>query len=258
MKVVILCGGKGTRLREETEFRPKPMVEIGGHPILWHIMRTYASYRYNDFILCLGYKGDVIREYFYQYAMGNINFTINLRSGECEFHRQEEIPDWRVTLVDTGQETLTGGRVKRIEPYIDGDEFFLTYGDGLSDINITESLEFHRSHGKIATVTGVSPPSRYGELFIQGDHVKSFQEKSETSNGRINGGYFVFSRKLFDYLEDREDCILEREPLEKLAVEGELCVKQHNGFWQCMDTYRDYKYLNNMWQKGQAPWKISD
>jgi glucose-1-phosphate cytidylyltransferase len=258
MKVVILCGGKGTRLREETEFRPKPMVEIGGHPILWHIMLTYAYYGYNDFVLCLGYKGDVIREYFYHYAIQNRNFTINLRSGECKFHRHEEIPDWRVTLVDTGQETLTGGRVKKIEPYIDDDEFFLTYGDGLSDINITESLEFHRSHGKVATVTGVSPPSRYGELFIQGDHVKSFQEKSENSNGRINGGYFVFSRKLFDYLEDREDCILEREPLEKLAVEGELCVKQHNGFWQCMDTYRDYKYLNNMWQKGQVPWEISD
>ena len=258
MNVVILCGGKGTRLREETEFRPKPMVEIGGHPILWHIMRTYAYYNFNDFILCLGYKGDVIREYFYQYAMRNSNFTINLRSGECEFHRQEEIPDWRVTLVDTGQETLTGGRVKKIEPYIDGDEFFLTYGDGLSDINITESLEFHRSHGKIATITGVSPPSRYGELFIQGDHVKSFQEKPENDNGRINGGYFVFSRKLFDYLEDREDCILEREPLERLAAEGQLCVKQHHGFWQCMDTYRDYTYLNKMWQSGQAPWNISD
>ena len=258
MKAVILCGGKGTRLREETEFRPKPMVEIGGQPILWHIMRTYSFYGFRDFILCLGYKGEVIREYFYQYAMRSCNFTVNLRTAECEFHGQNEIPDWRITLVDTGQETMTGARVKRIEKYIDEELFFLTYGDGLTDLNIRDTLKFHRSHGKTGTVTGVSPPSRYGELYIEGDRVLSFKEKPERMDGSINGGYFVFSRRFFDYLENREDCILERTPLKRLAEDGELRVYHHSGFWQCMDTFRDYNFLERLWESGQAPWIVPD
>lgn len=257
MKVVILCGGKGTRLREETEFRPKPMIEIGGRPILWHIMKTYAFYGFKNFILCLGYKGEVIREYFHQYAIQNRNFTIDLRTGECQYHGSNEIPDWCVTLVDTGDETMTGGRVKKIEKYIDQDLFLLTYGDGLTDLNISETLNFHKSHGKIGTVTGVSPPSRYGELFIEGDLVSSFKEKPKTTCSKINGGYFVFSKRFFEYLEDREDCVLEKEPLQTLGADGQLNVFQHQGFWQCMDTYRDYKFLTDLWEKGNAPWKVA-
>ena len=258
MKVVILCGGKGMRLREETEFRPKPMVEVGGQPILWHIMKTYAYYGFRNFILCLGYKGEVIREYFYEYAVRRRDFTINMRTGECEFHGEREAPDWRVTLVDTGEEAMTGARVKRIEEYIEDDFFFLTYGDGLTDLNIRDTLEFHKSGGKIGTVTGVSPPSRYGELHIEGNHVLSFQEKPDTTGNQINGGYFVFSRRFFEYLETQDDCVLEKVPLEKLAEDDELRVYHHTGFWQCMDTYRDYMFLKKIWQSGQAPWKVPD
>jgi glucose-1-phosphate cytidylyltransferase len=258
MKVVILCGGKGTRLREETEFRPKPMVEIGGQPILWHIMRTYAFYGFNDFILCLGYKGEVIREYFYQYAVQKCDFTVNLRTGECEFYGKREIPDWRVTLVDTGDESMTGARVKRIEKFIDGDLFFLTYGDGLTDLNIRDTLNFHQANGKIGTVTGVSPPSRYGELIFEGNRVLSFQEKPENMGSQINGGYFVFSKEVFSYLDDKDDCVLEREPLERLARDDQLRVYSHTGFWQCMDTFRDYTFLKKIWQSGQACWKVQD
>jgi len=256
MKTVILCGGKGTRLREETEFRPKPMVEIGGKPILWHIMSTYSHYGFNEFILCLGYKGEIIREYFYQYALQNRNFTIALKTGRCAYHGANEIPDWRVTLVNTGDDTMTGGRIKQIESYIDEDDFFLTYGDGLTNLDITDTLNFHRAHGKIGTVTGVSPPSRYGELYIEGDRVSSFREKPEITGGTINGGYFVFSKRFFDFLDDREDCILEQQPLARLGAMGELKVFQHRGFWQCMDTYRDYKYLQGLWKSENPPWKV--
>lgn len=254
MKVVLLCGGKGTRIREETENRPKPMIKIGEKPILWHIMNSYSFYGFNDFILCTGYKADVIREYFFNYAMHNSDFTMNLKSGECEFYGRGQSPDWRVTLVDTGENTMTGGRVKRIERYIEDDNFFLTYGDGVTDLNIKRTLEFHQSHGKIGTVIGVAPPSQYGVLHIEKNHVLSFHEKPEIHQGNINGGYFVFSKKIFKYLSDDENCILERTPLEKLAQDRELCVYNHPGFWQCMDTYRDYLFLQELWKSGKAPW----
>ena len=250
MKVVILCGGKGTRMREETEFRPKPMVEIGERPILWHIMKAYARSGFNDFVLCLGYKGEIIKEYFYHYAVRNCNLTVNLRDGSASFYGRESIPDWRITMVETGAETMTGARIKRIEPYIDGDTFFLTYGDGVTDLNIKNVLEFHESHGRIGTVTGVSPPSRYGELHIEKNRVLSFKEKPERAEGSINGGYFVFSRDFFAYLDEKEDCVLEREPLERLAGDDQLRVYHHSGFWQCMDTYRDYKFLESLWRSG--------
>ena len=258
MKVVILCGGKGTRLREETSVRPKPMVEIGGHPILWHIMRTYAHYGFNEFVLCLGYMGEVIREYFYHYTIRNSDFTLDLSRGSIEFHGTQQIPNWRITFVDTGAETMTGGRVKKIEPYITEDTFLLTYGDGVTDLNISNSLDFHNNHGLIGTITGVSPPSRYGELLIEDDKVLSFAEKPEKKHDFINGGYFIFSKKIFDYLTDKDDCVLEREPLEKIARDGQLRVYQHHGFWQCMDTFRDYKFLENLWKSGHAPWRVND
>ena len=258
MKVVILCGGLGTRLKEETEVKPKPMVEIGGMPILWHIMKTYASHGFNNFILCLGYKGEKIKEFFYHYEMLSNDFTIELGTNNIEIHPRHAESGWKVTLVDTGLNTMTGARVKRIERFIEEDHFMLTYGDGVTDLNINDLLQFHLDHGKIGTVTGVSPPSRYGEIYIEGDKVLSFQEKPQKADGSINGGYFVLSKRFFEYLKDREDCILEREPLEKLAKDGELRVYDHTGFWQCMDTYRDLSFLEKLWSSGQAPWKVSD
>lgn len=255
MKVVILCGGMGTRLREETEIKPKPMVEIGGMPILWHIMKTYASYGFNEFILCLGYKAEVIKNYFYHYEMLSNDFTIELGVKKIEIHPRHSEHGWKITLLDTGQNTMTGSRVKQVEKFIDGDIFMLTYGDGVTDLDIRGLLSFHEGHGKIGTVTGVFPPSRYGELLINKDHVISFSEKPSTNNNSINGGYFVFSRKFFSYLKDDEQCILERDPLERLAKDGELKVFHHRGFWQCMDTYRDYKFLNDIWERGNPPWR---
>lgn len=216
MKIVILCGGLGIRLREETEFKPKSMVEIGGHPILWHIMKTYSFYGYNDFVLCLGYKGEMIKDYFYHYQIRNSDFTIDLSSGDISIHELSDENHWKVTLADTGHSAMTGTRVKRVEKYIKEDTFMLTYGDGVTDLNVNRLLGHHRSHGKIGTVTGVFPPSRYGELRIEGDGVLSFKEKPKTCAGAINGGYFVFNRSFFDYLSDDDQCILEREPLEKL------------------------------------------
>ena len=256
MKTVILCGGIGTRLREETEIRPKPMVEIGGMPILWHIMKTYAHYGHNDFILCLGYKGEQIKAYFYNYEMLSNDFTIELGTKNLTLYPRHSEKGWKVTLVDTGAEAMTGARVKRVEKFIDSDTFMLTYGDGVSDINIKTLLAYHKKHGRIATVTGVFPPSRYGELLIEGNHVLSFDEKPESPKGSISGGYFVFNKKIFDYLNDDNGCILEKLPLKTLAEAGELKVYQHKGFWQCMDTYRDYRYLQSLWEKGAAPWKI--
>ena len=256
MKVVILCGGMGTRLREETEVKPKPMVEIGGMPILWHIMKAYAHYGFNEFILCLGYKGEMIKEYFYHYEVLSNDFTIELGSKKIDIYPRHSEQGWKITLVDTGLNTMTGARVKRIERFIKEDTFMLTYGDGVTDLNIQELLNFHKSHGKTGTITAVTPPSRYGELSIYEGQVISFKEKPKTLSSSINGGYFVFNRKFFNYVKNDDGCILERKPLEKLASEGELKVFHHKGFWQCMDTYRDYKYLNELWESGQVPWKV--
>jgi len=255
-KVVILCGGQGTRLREETEFKPKPMIEIGKHPILWHIMKTYASYGCSEFILCLGYKGEMIKDYFYHYRMRNSDFTISLADQDVAFHQIRDENSWKVTLSDTGQLTMTGARVKKVEKYIGEETFMLTYGDGVTDLDIKKLLEYHEEHGKIGTVTGVFPPSRYGELMIEGERVSSFKEKPKVYTGAINGGYFVFNRSFFDYLSDDDQCILEREPLERLAQDDQLRVYLHEGFWQCMDTYRDLKYLTSLWEEGNAPWRV--
>jgi glucose-1-phosphate cytidylyltransferase len=256
MKTVILCGGQGTRLREHTEVTPKPMVEIGGMPILWHIMKTYANHGYKDFVLCLGYKGDMIKNYFYHYEMLSNDFTIELGSKNIEIHPRHDEHGWKVTLVDTGEHAMTGARVKRVEKYIDGEEFLLTYGDGVTDLNIAKEVEFHKSHGKLATVAGVNPPSCYGELNIENNEVVSFQEKPEDGSTSISGGYFVLNRKIFDYLDDCDDCVFEHTALEKLSNEKQLQVFQHKGFWQCMDTFRDYKYLSSLWDSGNAPWKV--
>ena len=256
MKVVILCGGKGTRLRGETEHKPKPMLEIGEMPILWHIMKSYAFYGYDQFVLCLGYKGDLIKQYFYNYEVLSNDFTVELGSKKVEIHPRHSEQGWKVTLIDTGQEAMTGTRVKRIESFIEDDVFMLTYGDGVTDLKIPELLEFHKNHGKIGTVTGVSPPSRYGELLIQKDEVVCFAEKPAVKNGLINGGYFVFKKEIFNYLKDNNTCVLERGPLEKLAADGELKVFPYDGFWQCMDTFRDYRYLTELWESGSPPWMV--
>lgn len=258
MKVVILCGGLGTRLREETEVRPKPMVDIGGKPILWHIMKTFAHYGYSDFVLCLGYKGEVIKNYFLNYQQLNNDFSIELRTGRTEILNHHDEGNWRVTLVDTGLKAMTGARVKRVERFVDEDYFMLTYGDGVTDLNINELVKFHKSRNKLGTVTGVSPPSHYGELGIMGDRVVSFREKPQSRDSLISGGYFVFHREFFKYLSDDDSCVLEREPLERLSQESQLGVYAYQGFWQCMDTYRDYLYLNELWDQRRALWKVWD
>ncbi len=258
MQVVILCGGAGTRLREETEFKPKPMVHIGARPILWHIMKTYARYRHTDFVLALGYRGDTIKDYFCHYELMNNDVTIELgRSEQLSIHNSHEESGWRITMTDTGEKTLKGGRLKRVEKYITDDTFLLTYGDGLADVNIQTLIDFHHSHGKIATVTGVNPASRFGELKMDGNRVLSFREKPDSSDtGLINGGFFVLNRKIFDYLTPDESCDLEYGPMEKIADEGQLMVFKHNGFWACMDTIRDAEYLNRLWEEGKAAWKV--
>jgi len=253
MKTVILCGGFGTRLREETEFRPKPMIMIGDKPILWHIMKLYSHYGFNDFILCLGYKGEIIKNYFLEYDLVNSDFTIRLGTKEIRRHSiLDDESDWQVTLADTGNGTLTGGRVKKIEKYIDQDTFIMTYGDGLSNVNLKDLIRFHRDKGKIATVTGVRPIARFGELLVDGDLVKTFSEKPQIENGWISGGFFVFERRIFDYLD--EECMLERKPLEKLAQENQLAVYKHSDYWRCMDTYRDLEALNQEWASGRPGW----
>lgn len=255
MKVVILCGGQGMRLREETDVKPKPMVEIGGIPILCHIMKTYVHYGYKDFVLCLGYKSEIIKEYFYHYEIFSNDFTIELGTKNIEIHHDKSETGQKVTLVDTGLNAKTGARVKRIEKFIEDDIFMLTYGDGVVDMDLNKLLEFHKAHGKIGTVTGVCPQSRYGELSIEGDHVLSFSEKPDTKTASISGGYFVFNKEIFNYLTDNDDCILERDALQKLSLDGELKVFNHDGFWQCMDTYRDYMYLQDLWKQNKALWK---
>ncbi len=254
MKVVILCGGQGTRLREETEFRPKPMVEIGGRPILWHIMKLYAWSGFNEFVLCLGYRGNVIREYFLNYREMNRDFTINLGSREIQHHGNHHEEEFMVTLAETGESTLTGGRLKRIGRYLKDDLFLLTYGDGLVDLDIDQLVEFHKAHGKVATVTVVRPASRYGVVQVgaQG-RVDAFAEKPQ-AEGWVSAGFFVFNRKILDYISG-DDCMLEREPMETLAKQGQLVAYRHDGFFYSMDTFREYKYLNDLWNSGEAPWR---
>ena len=259
MKVVILCGGKGTRLREETEFRPKPMVKIGGKPILWHIMKTYSHFGYNEFILCLGYQGNVIKEYFYHYMLHNSDVTIKLgKNQQITMHDTSIEENWTITIVDTGENHLKGARVKKIEPYIEDDSFMVTYGDGVGDIDIKKLVDFHQSNGKIATVTGVSPPSAFGQILAEGSTVIEFNEKPQIKEGIINGGFLIFNRKIFDYLNEDETCDLEMGALEQLTRKKELMVFRHEGGWACMDTYRDTVYLNQLWNNDKAFWKVWD
>jgi len=255
MKTIILCGGMGTRLREETEHRPKPLVEIGGKPILWHIMKIYAHYGFKDFALCLGYKGNLIKQYFLEYETMNRNFEIELGTNKIQFYGKHDEQDFHVSLIDTGLETMTGGRIKRMKPYITDDIFMVTYGDSVADIDITKLLQFHESHGCAATITVVKPTSRFGVLQIdEKNKVTKFDEKP-TLEGSINAGFYVFNRKVFDYLSD-DTCVLERTPLMNLAKDGELCAYHHPGTFNAMDTYRDYLELNNLWNSNKAKWKI--
>ncbi|MHB1099240.1 MAG: glucose-1-phosphate cytidylyltransferase [Burkholderiales bacterium] len=253
MKVVILAGGYGTRLSEYTETIPKPMVMIGGRPILWHIMRTYAHFGHKDFYLALGYKAEVIKEYFLHYRSLNADFTVDLSTGAVQ-PLQTDDTDWRVTLVHTGLESMTGGRVKRLQSFIGNEPFLLTYGDGLADIDLDALVEFHRNHGKMVTVSAVHPGARFGELEMDSAQVRSFREKPQTAQGWINGGYFVIEPEFFDLIGG-DQTVLEREPLEQAAEMGELMAYKHEGFWQCMDTKRDRDALEAFWQSGQAPWR---
>lgn len=256
MKTVVLCGGQGTRLREETEFRPKALVNVGNRPILWHIMKIYAHYGVRDFVLCLGYRGEMIKSYFLNYEAMNNDFTICLGgNNRFEFHGVHPEQGYAVTLADTGLEAMTGGRIKRIQKYIDEDVFMVTYGDGVADIDVAKLLEFHRGHGRLATLTAVRPASRFGVLTIDdASEITEFTEKPKLS-GWISAGFFVFHRRLFDYLGG-DDCVLEREPLERLATDGQLMAYRHTGFFFAMDTYREYQTLNDMWRQGAAPWKV--
>ena len=251
MKVVILCGGLGSRLAEETSLRPKPMVNIGDYPILWHIMKSYEKHGFNDFVLALGYKGDYIKDYFINYHLKSSNLTVNTATGKTVIEKNPT-ENWNVSLINTGSETLTGGRLLRLKDLLK-DTFMLTYGDGVSDVNISELLNFHKKHGKIATVTSVRPPARFGGMKIVEGVVKEFKEKPQTGEGSINGGYFVFEPEIFEYLED-DKTILEQSPLEKLANNNQLSAYEHNGFWHCMDTIRDKESLNNYFNSGFKPW----
>lgn len=255
MKIVILCGGHGTRIRDVADNIPKPMIPIGRYPILWHIMKYYASYGHQDFVLCLGYKGQVIKDFFLNYEAHTKDFTISLgRQQGIKFYTDHGEDDWQVTLADTGLEAMTGARVAQIRKYVGGEEFMLTYGDGVGDVDLNQLLTFHRAHGKALTVTGVRPPGRFGELVSQSGRVIEFNEKPQATGGRISGGFFVATPKLFDYLDDREDLVFEQEPICKLVSDGELMVFEHDGFWQPMDTSREYQLLNSLYERGKAPW----
>jgi glucose-1-phosphate cytidylyltransferase len=257
VKVVILAGGQGTRLREETEYRPKPLVEIGGRPILWHIMKLYAHYGFHDFVLCLGYRGHMIKQYFLDYEAMNNDFTMCLgQKNHIMYHGAHDEQDYHVTLADTGLDTMTGARVKRVERYVDGGTFMVTYGDGISDVNMRALLNFHHAHGRLATVTTVRPISRFGIVNVDADsRVLNFAEKPQV-DGWASAGFFVFEREVLDYLGAAPDCVLEREPLEQLARVGQLVAYQHDGFFYAMDTYREYLYLKNLWNSGRAPWAV--
>ena len=256
MKAVILCGGYGTRIRDVADNIPKPMIPVGRYPILWHIMKYYASFGHKEFVLCLGYKGQVIKDFFLSYEAYTKDFTITLGQRETlAFHTQHDESDWKVTLAETGLDAMTGARIARIRAYVGDEDFLLTYGDGLGDIDLAGLVAFHRSHGRVLTVTGVRPPGRFGEL-VRGDggQVTEFNEKPQATGGRISGGFFVASKKLFDYLEDRDDLVFEQGPMRKLVADGQLMVHEHNGFWQPMDTNREYQLLNGLYNAGKAPW----
>lgn len=257
MKVVLLAGGFGTRISEESHLRPKPMIEVGEKPILWHIMKTFSEYGYNDFVICLGYKQYVVKEFFADYFLHTSDVTFDLANNQMEVHNNYSEP-WKVTLVDTGLNTMTGGRVKRIKEYIGDNSFMLTYGDGVADVNIKELVKFHESHGQIATLTAVNVGQKFGVLDIDhSNNINAFREKSNNDGSLINGGYMVFNPEVFDYIQG-DDTVLEKEPLERLASEGQLQAFIHEGFWKCMDTQRDKVQLEEMWQSGHAPWKIWD
>jgi glucose-1-phosphate cytidylyltransferase len=255
--VLILCGGQGTRLREETEFKPKPMVEIGGRPILWHIMKGFSTHGFTDFVLCLGYRGDRIKEFFLNYDALSRDFTVTLGPrGGVTMHGDGGEAGWSVTLVDTGEHAMTGARVLRAATrHVKADRFLVTYGDGVSDVDVGALMAFHRASGRIGTVTGVRPPARFGELIAEGDVVREFSEKPQAHEARINGGFFVFERAFLRYLDEHDGCTLEREPLERLARDEQLAIFKHDGFWQCMDTLRDLQYLDGLWRGGRAPWR---
>lgn len=259
MKTIILCGGYGTRIRDVAEDLPKPMIPVGRLPILWHLMKYYAGFGHKDFVLCLGYKGQAIKEFFLNYEAYTRDSTVTLGAGQSiEFHTNHEETDWRVTLADTGLETMTGGRIRKVRQYVGDDKnFMLTYGDGLSNINLDALLEFHNSHSRILTVTGVRPPGRFGELVSDANGLATeFNEKPQASGGRISGGFFVCRREIFDYLDDRDNLVFEQEPMRALVHDRQLAVFEHDEFWQCMDTYRDWQLLNKLMETGQAPWKI--
>ncbi|MFO1525301.1 MAG: glucose-1-phosphate cytidylyltransferase [Turneriella sp.] len=254
MKIVILAGGLGSRISEETETKPKPMVEIGGMPILWHIMKIYSHYGFHEFIICLGYKGYVIKEFFANYFLHTSDITLDMATNSMQVHRQNGDP-WKVTLVDTGENTMTGGRIRNVQRYIGDEEFCLTYGDGVGNIDIPQLLKFHKSHGRFATLTAVRPPGRFGALQLEKNEIKSFREKPEGDGSWISGGFFVLSPKVFEYISD-EQTVWERKPLESLASEGQLMAYFHDGFWQPMDTLRDKIFLHELWTAGKAPWKM--
>jgi glucose-1-phosphate cytidylyltransferase len=255
MKVVLLAGGLGTRLREETEFRPKPMVDVGGRPILWHIMKSYAHYGFTDFVVCLGYKGDVIRDYFLNYENRHRDVTVTLGTRDVEVLSSHAEAGWRVTLAETGEKTLTGGRLRRVASYLGRQRFMVTYGDGVADIDVKRLLAFHEAHGKLGTITAVRPSSRFGEVVIERGVVRAFAEKPQVQAGWINGGFFVFQPEVLDLLTGDQQS-LEQSVLEKLTAMNQLAVYEHHGFWQCMDTYREMEFLNDLWARGRASWAV--
>lgn len=256
MKVVLLAGGYGTRIAEETSIKPKPMVEIGGKPILWHIMKIYSHYGFNEFVILLGYKGYFIKEYFANYFLHQSDITIDMQTNKMEVHNNTSEP-WKVTLVDTGLDTMTGGRIKRAQSYIGNETFLLTYGDGISDIDIAKSVAFHKAHGKAVTMTAIQPEARFGNLDIDdNENIKKFIEKPKSEAGWINGGFFICEPKVFEYLSENEECVFEQGPLQKLALDGNMVAYKHSGFWQPMDTLRDNQKLNRLWRENKAPWKV--
>lgn len=256
MQVVILCGGQGTRMREETEFRPKPLVEIGDKPMIWHIMKIYSYYGYNDFILCVGYKGHMLKQYFMEMYWRNNDFTLStFNENSVKYHTRGN-ENWKITIIDTGINTLTGGRIKKIKDYVNGEEFMLTYGDGLSNVDIHKLLAFHKKKGKLATLTGVHPISPFGVMDVKNEIVTSFREKPVLED-MVNGGYMVLNKKAFDYIPE-EDCSFEQEPLKRLAADGELAVYKHKDFWTAIDTYKDVERVNQLWKAGKSDWKLWD
>ncbi|MBU6453172.1 MAG: glucose-1-phosphate cytidylyltransferase [Cyanobacteria bacterium REEB67] len=255
MKVVILAGGLGTRLQEETSIKPKPMVEIGGRPMLWHIMKIYAAHGFREFVIALGYKGGVIKDYFLHYRHRDSNLVVKLKGGEITVSHDADVEDWTVHLVDTGHDSMTGGRIKRCAQYIGNEPFLATYGDGVADVDIAAVLALHKKEGLKATVTAVRPPARFGEIYLESQKVTHFEEKPQTHAGWINGGFFVFEPGIDQYI-DADDTVFEREPLSQLAAAGQLASYQHKGFWQCMDTVRDVELLQKLWSQNEAPWKV--